>query len=101
MPRISLLPRHTHTQLSPNILSQVSWIKINHIADSLLKLHFKIGVHLINVEPSQLLTLVSSKALSFYEYIVSHCLKLKLNAKKLSRFQFHFPGLLETLPILK
>ena len=55
----------------------------------------------MSVELSQLLTLVSSKALSFYEYTVSHCLKLKMNAKKLSWFQFHFPGLLETLPMLK
>ena len=29
-------------------------IKIDHIADSLLKLQIKIGVHLINVELSQL-----------------------------------------------
>ena len=34
-----------------------SWIKIDHIADSLLKHQIKIGVHLINVELSQLLTL--------------------------------------------
>ena len=34
-----------------------SWIKIDHIADSLLKLQIKIEVHLINVELSQLLTL--------------------------------------------
>ena len=35
-----------------------SRIKIDHIADSLLKIQIKIGVHLINVELSQLLTLV-------------------------------------------
>ena len=35
-----------------------SQIKIDHIADSLLKLQIKIGGHLINVELSQLLTLV-------------------------------------------
>ena len=34
-----------------------SRIKIDHIADSLLKLQIKIGVHLINAELSQLLTL--------------------------------------------
>ena len=34
-----------------------SRIKIDHIADSLLKLQIKIGVHLINVEQWQLLTL--------------------------------------------
>ena len=34
-----------------------SRIKIEHIADSLLKLQIKIGVHLINVELSELLTL--------------------------------------------
>ena len=32
-------------------------IKIDHIADSLLKLQIKIGVHLINAALSQLLTL--------------------------------------------
>ena len=35
-----------------------SWFKIDHIADSLLKLQIKIGVHLINAELSQLLTLL-------------------------------------------
>ena len=35
-----------------------SRIKIDYIADSLLKLQIKIGVHLINAELSQLLTLV-------------------------------------------
>ena len=34
-----------------------SRIKIDHITDSLLKLQIKIGVNLINVELSQLLTL--------------------------------------------
>ena len=33
------------------------WIKIDHIADSLLKLQIEIGVHLISVELLQLLTL--------------------------------------------
>ena len=37
-----------------------SWIKIDHIADSLLKLQIKIGVHLINVELSQLFTLTKA-----------------------------------------
>ena len=37
-----------------------SQIKIDHFADSLLKLQIKIGVHLINVELTQLLTLVLS-----------------------------------------
>ena len=37
--------------------SGYSRIKIDHIADSLLKLKIKIGVHLINVELTQLLTL--------------------------------------------
>ena len=36
-----------------------SRIKIDHIADSLLKLQIKIGLHLMNVELSQLLTLVT------------------------------------------
>ena len=46
--QISLLPRHA--QLSPIILSEVigySQIKIDHFADSLLKLQIRIGVHLI------------------------------------------------------
>ena len=30
-----------------------------------------------------------------------HCLKMKMNSKKLSRFQFYFPGLLETSPMSK
>ena len=37
-----------------------SWIKIDHIADSLLKLQIKIGVHLISAELLQLLTLVNA-----------------------------------------
>ena len=36
-----------------------SWIKIDHFVDSLLKLQIKAGVHLINVELTQLLTLVA------------------------------------------
>ena len=44
--QISLLPRLGYSR-----------IKIDHIADSLIKLQIKIGVHLINVELSQLLTL--------------------------------------------
>ena len=36
-----------------------SRIKIDHVADSLLKLQIKIGVHLISVELSQLLTLTT------------------------------------------
>ena len=30
-----------------------------------------------------------------------HCLKMKMNGKNLSKFQFHFPGLLGTFPMLK
>ena len=41
-----------------------SRIKIDHIADSLLKLQIRIGVHLINVELSQLLTLIDWKTLT-------------------------------------
>ena len=37
-----------------------SRIKSDYIADSLLKLQIKIGVHLINVELSQLLTLAAA-----------------------------------------
>ena len=42
-----------------------SWIKIDHIVDSLLKLQIKIGVHLINVELSQLLTLCAGKKIEY------------------------------------
>jgi hypothetical protein len=31
----------------------------------------------------------------------AHCSKVKMNGKKLSKFQFHFPGLLGTSPMLK
>ena len=46
-------------KLSPIILAKLGYsrIKIDHIADSLLKLQIKIRVHLINGELSQLLTL--------------------------------------------
>ena len=43
-----------------------SRIEIDHIADSLLKLQIKIGVHLINVELSQLLTLFVTTQPFFY-----------------------------------
>ena len=58
---ISLLPRHT--QLSP-IQAKLgySWIKIDHIADSLLELQIKIGVHLINIQLLQLLTTAISQS---------------------------------------
>ena len=42
-----------------------SRIKIEHIADSLLKLQIKIGLHLINVELSQLLTLIPNNYFGF------------------------------------
>jgi hypothetical protein len=42
-----------------------SRIKIDHIADSLLKLQIKIGVHLINVELSQLLGLTMYSLMLF------------------------------------
>ena len=48
-----------HTQLFSIILDKLGYsrIKIDHIADSLLKLQIKIEVHLISVELSQLFTL--------------------------------------------
>ena len=49
--------RGIHNSLSHHFEPSYSWIKIDHFADSLLKLQIKIGVHLINVELSQLLTL--------------------------------------------
>ena len=33
--------------------------------------------------------------------ITSHCLKVKMNGKKLSKFQFHFTGLLATSLMLR
>ena len=33
-------------------------------------------------------------------FYVTHCLKLKMNDKKLSRFQFHFSGVLEAFSML-
>ena len=51
--------RGIHNSL-PSFLAKLghSQIKIDHIADSLLKFQIRIGVHLINVELSQLLTLI-------------------------------------------
>ena len=43
---------------------EIALIKIDHIADILLKLQIKIGVHLINVELLQLLTLPHSNRIS-------------------------------------
>ena len=34
-------------------------------------------------------------------WLHSHCSKVKMNGKKLNKFQFHFPGLLGTLPMSK
>ena len=39
--------------------------------------------------------------LSIWYWIVAHCPKLKINSKKLSKWQFHFPGLLEGLLMQK
>ena len=73
-----------------------SRIKIDHIADSLPKLQIEIGVHLINVKLSQLLTLagadiislaviliavrqIKAQALSWLIFLQNHCLsKAKL-----------------------
>ena len=71
--QISLFLRHT--QLSPII--GCSRIKIDHIADSLVKLQIKIGVHLINVELSQLLTLtINSRGVQKYYVDPSQILSL-------------------------
>ena len=58
---ISLLPG-IHNSL-PSFWAKLGYshIKIDHIADSLLKLQIKIGVHLINVDLSQLLTVNNIK----------------------------------------
>ena len=55
-----------HIQLSPSIWAKLGYshIKIDHIADSLLKLQIKIGVHLISVELSQLLNLLLTNRLT-------------------------------------
>ena len=59
--QISLLPSIQNSL--PSFWAKLGyfWIKIGHIADYLLKLQIKIGVHLINVELLQLLTLCSVK----------------------------------------
>ena len=49
-----------------------SRIKIEHIADSLLKLQIKIGMHLISVEVSQLLTLLAGNGLFLTNVNVRH-----------------------------
>ena len=54
-----------------------SQIKIDHIADSLLKLHIEIGVHLVSVELSQLLTLFWS--LSSHNHEPYHLERRKKN----------------------
>jgi len=66
-------------------LSQVrlSRIKIDHIADSLLKLQIKIGVRLINDELSQLLTPVICKSQLFI-----HVQKLEGNCDGTSNIHF-------------
>ena len=66
--QISLLPRLGY-----------SWIKIDHIADSLLKLQIEIGVHLINVELSQLLTLQKQNLLQKKILRTNTFLKVWLN----------------------
>ena len=45
----------------PSFLAKLGYsqIKIDHIVDSILKLQIKIGVHLTNVELTQLLTLLT------------------------------------------
>ena len=50
--------RGIHNSL-PSFLAKLGYsrIKIDHIVGSFLKLQIKIGVHLINLELSQLLTL--------------------------------------------
>ena len=45
--------------------------KLDHIAYSLLKLQIKIGVHLINVELSQLLTPQDSKTTGIIYFSIS------------------------------
>ena len=59
-----------------------SQIKIDHIADSLLKLQIKIGVHLINVELSQLLTLCACKKIEYPE------MKVYIRKKKNGKYYY-------------
>ena len=58
-----LYVRGIHNSL-PSFWAKLGYsrIKIDYIADSLLKLQIKIWVHLINVELSQLLTLFVAEA---------------------------------------
>ena len=60
-----------------------SRIKIDHIADSSLKLQIKTGVHLINVELLQLLTLVVRKHHFFGSIKISLVLKVAFIQKVL------------------
>ena len=53
-----------------------SWIKIDHITDSLLKLQIKIGVHLINVELSQLLTLDENNQEKYLKHHTFICFEI-------------------------
>ena len=58
------LPRHTQFSL-PSFWAKLGYsrIKIDHIADSLLKLKIKIGVHLINVN-------CHNSLLCFYQIVI-------------------------------
>ena len=65
--------RGVHNSLPPFwVKLGYSRIKIDHIADSLLKLQIKFGVHLTNVELSQLLTLVLSIWIKYWIFIFTH-----------------------------
>ena len=54
---LSFFASKAYTTLSHHFELSYSRIKIDHIADSLVKLQIKMGVHLISVELSQFLTL--------------------------------------------
>ena len=64
--------RGIHNSL-PSFWAKLSYsqIKIDHIADCLLKLHIEIGVHLINDELSQLPTPL--RPIQYSDYLIKAC----------------------------
>ena len=72
-----------------------SRIKIDHIADSLLKLQIKIGVHLINVELSQFLTLTGANTQTTFRNN-NFC----VDKNKLAVMYFHKNLATETITLL-
>ena len=60
--------------------------------------HFETGLNMINfrVKTNSTNDFCPLYFYAFMENEQAHCSKMKMNGKKLSKFQFHFPGLLGT-----